>query len=217
MTSFLSYIVMLESYWVIGVSRNAQADEIRRGYRQLAKLGVSLSSPEESERFGRTVQRAYEVGSVDSSETQLGLKRFVHPSLMQWTLHKSLIADEIDIDFPSVVAIADRARCVFVDQDRNLMPLQADAQITSKQAHHGTTIQLDVPVQCTCVLCGGRGEIWGELCAVCYGSGSKSCSSEVRLMVPPGISSGAIFRFEITPDYAATTAVEVQIAVNSID
>ena len=117
---------MLESYWVIGVSRNAQADEIRQGYRHIAKLGVSLSSPEESERFGRTVQHAYEVGSVDSSETQLGMKRFVHPSLMQRTLHKSLVADEIDIDFPSVVEIADRARCVFVDQDRNRMPLKAD-------------------------------------------------------------------------------------------
>jgi len=210
-------MVMLESYWVIGVSRNAQADEIRQGYRQLAKFGVSLSSPEQSEQFERTVQHAYEVGSVDSSETQSGMKRFIHPSLMERTLHKSLIADEIDIDFPSVAAMTERARCVFVDQDRNLIPLKTDVQITSKQAHRGTTIKLDVPVQCTCVLCGGRGEICEELCTVCYGAGSKSYSSEVRLMVPPGISSGARFRFEITPNYAATTMVEVQIEVNSID
>ena len=79
-------MVMLESYWVIGVSRNAQADEIRQGYRQLAKFGVSLSSPEQSEQFERTVQHAYEVGSVDSSETQSGMKRFIHPSLMELSL-----------------------------------------------------------------------------------------------------------------------------------
>ncbi|MGH8162190.1 MAG: molecular chaperone DnaJ [Gammaproteobacteria bacterium] len=49
-------------------------------------------------------------------------------------------------------------------------------------------------LQQTCPDCGGRGEVIGEPCPVCRGSGRERHSSRLRIRIPPGVENGSAIR-----------------------
>jgi DnaJ-class molecular chaperone len=124
----------------------------------------------------------------------------------------SCFADEVVIDFPSVAPAVDRMRRAFVADERG-EALRAAIRLSSREAAHGTTVPLEVPVRCTCHCCGGRGETWTESCRACRGSGVELLRHQVRVLVPAGVSDGTRVSFTVTPRHNPPTRIELLVNV----
>jgi molecular chaperone DnaJ len=196
-------------YEVLGVPSDAGAEEIRRAYRQLARrYHPDISGDERGSAFVEAA-RAYEVLNdpqrrrrYDASRSRQSMSR----PRADW------LADEVAIDFPSVAALLDQMRDAFFG-DSMLVNLSAEIVLTPREAFHGATIPLDVPVRTTCPSCGGRGETWQEWCDPCGGCGAIHGFHEVELRVPAGVREGARFRVSLTPRGAPDTIVDVRISI----
>lgn len=212
---------MRDYYDVLGVSRDAGADEIKRAYRQLARryhpdisgddpstsAAARPRSPDRGERF-LEVARAYDVLRDPARRRAYDATRrdTADAGRAEW------LADEIAIDFPSVSSVLDRMRYSFFGPATGTV-LSAEIALSPQEAFWGTTVPLDVPLRRTCPRCGGRGEIWNEWCAACGGDGEVSAPQEMQLRIPAGVPEGARFRFSVMPRGAPTTVVEVRVSI----
>jgi DnaJ-class molecular chaperone len=122
-------------------------------------------------------------------------------------------ADEVVVDFPSVAPAVDRVRSAFLGSERG-EALRATIQLSAHEARDGATRPLDVPVRCTCVECGGRGESWTERCQRCSGSGIELSRHQLQVTLPPGVSDGACFHFTVTPRHNPSTRIELHVLVS---
>jgi DnaJ-class molecular chaperone len=200
---------MRDYYDVLGVSRGAGADEIKRAYRQLARrYHPDISGDDRGAAF-LEVARAYEVLSDPS-------RRRSYDADPQGTCAPAVrgdwLADEVAIDFPSVSTVLDRMRHAFFGEAR-VAGLSAEIVLTAREAFFGTTVPLDVPLRRTCPCCGGRGEVWAEWCAVCRGLGEVAGTQAMSIRVPARVREGARFRFSIMPPGAPATVIELRVSI----
>jgi len=125
--------------------------------------------------------------------------------------------DEIAIDFPSLHGAVERMRACFVaastDCDHRRR-LSARLHLSPREAFHGVTIPIDVPVRKLCLACGGRGEIWPDPCDGCNGSGEALGRHHVRLVVPPRVQDGDRFALSVSAPSAPPTHVEVTVVLS---
>ena len=121
-------------------------------------------------------------------------------------------ADEVIVDFPSVASAVERIRRSFLGDERP-QALSASIEVSAREAAHGITVPLNVPVQCTCTRCGGRGESWTEMCERCGGGGFELLRHTVQVTVPAGVRDGARFCFTVTPRQNRPTRIELRITV----
>lgn len=124
----------------------------------------------------------------------------------------SCFADEVNIDFPSMAPAVERMRRSFLADERS-DTLRAAVALTGDEAAHGVTIPFDVPVQCTCADCGGRGESWTETCVRCRGCGFELLRHAVQITVPAGVRDGARFYFTVAQRPNRSTRVELHVVV----
>ena len=122
-------------------------------------------------------------------------------------------ADEVAIDFPAVGDKVDRMRHAFDEADVAVEKLRADITLSRHQAGAGAAVPLEVPVRWTCGGCGGRGEVWGDRCDGCHGSGHALRRKMLTVSVPAGVVDGARFSFSVMPPRGPRTRVEVRVAV----
>jgi molecular chaperone DnaJ len=204
---------MRDYYDVLGVSADAGAEEIKRAYRQLARrYHPDISGDDRGVAF-LEVARAYDVLSDPSRRRSYdaALPLPVRGYRGEWVSVDPL-TDEVAIDFPSVATVLDRMRHAFFGGGPSVT-LSAEIVLTPREAFDGVTVPLDVPLRRTCPRCGGRGETWAEWCASCRGLGEVSTHHEMQVRVPPGVRSGALFRFSVTPPGAPVTLVEVRVTI----
>lgn len=121
-------------------------------------------------------------------------------------------ADEVIIDFPSVAPAVDRIRRSFLADERP-DSIRTAVELTDREAARGVTIPFNVPVHCTCVDCGGRGESWTETCVRCRGCGFELRRHAVQVTVPAGVRDGARFCFTVTQRPHRSTRVELYVVV----
>ena len=119
-------------------------------------------------------------------------------------------ADEVIIDFPSMVPAVNRIRHAFLAAEQPDVQ-RAAIGLSPREARDGVTVPLDVPVRCTCRRCGGRGESWSEACPGCHGSGSEFLRHQLQVTVPAGVSDGARFLFTVTPRHHPPTRIVLEI------
>jgi len=125
-------------------------------------------------------------------------------------------ADEIAIDFPSVGLAVERMRDAFLREDAGTEVLATELRLSTREARHGLTVPIEVPMPRTCPICCGRGGTWRERCDGCSGTGEWLYHHHVRVSLPPGVADGARFRFRVTsPNADASVRVEVRVAVRS--
>lgn len=201
---------MRDYYDVLGVSRGAGADEIKRAYRQLARrYHPDISSDDRGTAF-LEVARAYEVLRDPARRRSYDAGRAhtvpVPGARADW------LADEIAIDFPSVSAVLDRMQHAFFGE-APAASLSAEIILTAREAFFGVTVPLDVPLRRTCPRCGGRGEIWAEWCMSCRGLGEVAATQEMTIRVPAGVREGARFRFSVMPPGAPATVIDVRVSI----
>jgi len=123
-------------------------------------------------------------------------------------------ADEVIIDFPSVAPAVERMRRSFLAEERP-QTLSASVEINPLEAARGVIVPLDVPVQCTCSGCGGRGESWTEPCGTCRGDGFELLRHAVQVTIPAGVRHNARFFFTVTPRNNRPTRIELRVAVSA--
>jgi len=166
-------------YDILGVSRDAGADEIKRAHRQLT--------------------------------------RRYHPDISGDDLAMSVadcLADEVHVDFPSVLNVLDRMRHSFFG-DAPRLDTGPDIVVTPQEAFWGAIVRLDVPVRRTCASCGGRGEVWGDWCTDCGGVGDLDARQAVCLRIPPGVRDGTRVRFRVAAPGARHAVVDAHIKISS--
>jgi len=198
---------MRDYYEVLGVSRDAGADEIKRAYRQLARRYHPDISGDERGIVFVEVARAFKVlNDPDRRRSYDARLLSAAHGRAEW------LADEVAIDFPSVASVLDRMRHSFFGQNV-AVSLSAEVVVTPHEAFWGTIVPLGVPLRRTCPRCGGRGETWEEWCTVCEGEGEVASHHEIQLRVPAGVREGERFRFAVTPAGAPHTIVEVRVRI----
>jgi DnaJ-class molecular chaperone len=196
---------MRDYYDVLGVAPGAGADEIKRAYRQLARrYHPDISGDERGAAF-LEVSRAYEV-LRDPKRRRAYDVRLVAGTRAEW------MADEIAIDFPSVSSVLDRMRDSFFRGERETA-LSAEVILSPQEAFHGASVPLHVPLRRTCPRCGGRGEVWGDRCGSCEGSGYALRRRLLTVSVPAGVVDGTQFSFSVSPPRGPRTRVDVRVAV----
>jgi DnaJ domain len=154
-------------------------------------------------------------GADEIKRAHRQLTRRYHPDISGDELSVSVadcLADEVHIDFPSVLNVLDRMRHSFFGDLRQPEP-GPDVIVTPQEAFWGATIPLDVPVRRTCAACGGRGEIWNDWCAECGGVGDRPAQQAVNLRVPAGVQDGTRIRFRIAVPAVRQTLIDARIVI----
>ena len=124
------------------------------------------------------------------------------------------LSDEVVVDFPSMAELVGRMRTSFFGiNDYEQTTHTTEVNLTPKEADEGTRVPVALPVHLTCPVCGGRGEVWNEVCGVCTGTGGGLLSHNLNVRVPPGVHHGTRLRFCVSPPFAPETHVEVRIAI----
>lgn len=201
-------------YEILGVTEDAPADDIKGAYRRLVRKYHPDLTGDDTATPLRQVIQAYETLSDEQKRRSYDrdLARRRRPSTAAPD-HRAWFSDEIDIDFPSIDDLVARIRESFFGEDDRDAALRAEILLSRREASDGVTIPLEVPVQSTCPLCGGRGESWMEPCDGCGGTGAWHLPHSVRLSVPPGVADGTRFRFTINAPHTPPTLVEVRVAI----
>jgi hypothetical protein len=123
-----------------------------------------------------------------------------------------VLADEVHLDFPSVLSVLDRMRQSFFGASRR--PDRApDILVTPQEAFWGAIVPLEVPVTRTCSCCGGRGEVWNEWCAECGGEGDLAARQPVRVRIPAGVQDGSRVRFRLSASGMRETLIDARIRI----
>ncbi len=166
-------------YEVLGVGRDAGADEIKKAYRGLAKKYHPDHNPDDknSEQAFKQVSEAYEV--LKSEEKRAAYNRFGHAAFEQGGPNPG------GFDFNFTSSFAD----VFDDLFGDFMggrregrasasrggDLRYNMQITLEQAYQGKRAKLRVPTEVACDECGGSGAASGSRASACpsCGGGGK--------------------------------------------
>jgi DnaJ-class molecular chaperone len=168
---------MRDYYDILGVARDAGADEIKRAHRQLT--------------------RRYH---PDISGDELSI------------CMAECLADEVDVDFPSVLTVLDSMRQSFFGAATRFES-GPDVVVTPREAFRGATVPFGVPVRRTCAECGGRGEIWSDWCVQCAGMGDRPAFQAVNLRIPAGVHDGTRLRFRVTAPEIRETLIDARIVI----
>lgn len=128
---------------------------------------------------------------------------------------RDCFADEVAIDFPSVECAVQRMRDEFLGERDDDDVTRAEVLLSSREASAGRVVPIEVPIQSTCLRCGGRGETWTEPCDSCHGTGGSLLRHHLRVWVPPGVANGARLRFRVSSPHAAPVRIEVRVAIRA--
>lgn len=128
--------------------------------------------------------------------------------------YRRSFADEVAIDFPSSRAAAELFRRDHLDSDDRAQAAQAEITIPARQSGVGAMVPLDVVVPRTCSCCGGRGEVWSELCEPCDGRGEQLHAQRLTVAVPPGVEHGDRFSFTLALPRGPRTRVDVRVVLS---
>lgn len=200
---------MAKSYYVIlGIARNASADEIKSAYRRLAKE-YHPDCYDGSDKTFREIQEAYSVLGNPlrriEYERQIVQRRKV-PVMHRYRQEpEPLIPNEKPVDLgkispvrsfqthdPSYDEIFDWLWNNFSSlnqpKSRRIQHLTMEVPLTRQQAYSGGTAQVMVPARALCRTCQGHGNIGPYECARCSGEGEISGEVPISISFPPGLT-----------------------------
>jgi DnaJ-class molecular chaperone len=200
---------MAKSYFaILGISPNANLDEIRSAYRRLAKEFHPDHYSGSSARF-RDIQEAYSV--LGNSRRRREYKRSIRKVPLKTPLRpgnlepEPLIPDEGPVDLgeispvrsfqsftPSFDEVFEWLWRSFSDlaapKSGRVENLTLEVTLTPEQARQGGNARIMVPAQAVCPTCRGRGGVGLYDCVRCAGEGAISGEMPVSVSFPPGLT-----------------------------
>ena len=193
-------------YKVLGVNQKAGPENIKRAYRQAAKLFHPDVSPRNEERF-KEVQEAYETLSdpekkaiydremLEKRASARSPKRYNSRPLQSYP---SSLFDEIDPFFGRFEDFwLDRWPDFFGERDQNHTELSIEITLTPSEARRGCEIPLKMPFLVHCRRCRGRSYVAGLICGFCRGRGKKKIEKKITITIPSGVKNGMRIRIPL--------------------
>lgn len=185
-------------YDILGVARDAGADEIKKAYRKLARKYHPDANPGDKtaeERF-KEVSQAYEVlgDAKKRAEYDQGVRFFQQGGAGGFEgFGQDAPFGGFDI-FGDIFDLftAGQARRAGPERGRDLY---YNLTLKFEDAVKGTAVKIDVPHHVTCVTCGGVGAKPGtgpKICSVCQGRGMVSASQGFFSISQPCRSCGGV-------------------------
>lgn len=170
-------------YAILGVSRDATQEEIKRAFKRLAKEWHPDLNPhrrkEAEERFKEIVE-AYQVLSDPEKRRMYDLygRVDVQPAAPSWSDFGAYdpFSELFDI-FDSFFGVGTRSTRRERRTERG-EDVTVEVFVTLEEAYHGAVKEIQVPLLVTCSNCGGTGAEHGSMrvCPECAGSGRVTYS-----------------------------------------
>ncbi len=212
---------MSSYYRVLGVSRFAGLDEIRRAYWSLERR-VRLESKKSLQVQGLDeIRRAYDVLSDSNRRSLYDARHPAESSLLEGC--RIVCDDFLELnhgmvnEFPSTAMIADVVSTMdgdfLADRVSSVETHSTQVELTAREARKGVRVPWDLVFRSDCPICGGRGEIWSSSCGICAGTGNGEMSNQLELSIPSGVRHGACLKFNVTPPFSAEIQIRVHITI----
>jgi molecular chaperone DnaJ len=205
--------VAVDYYSVLGVDRSADAAEIKKAYRKLARKhhpDVNPDNPEAEKRF-KEIQEAYAVlsdpdkrrqydafGRVDGAP-DAGFDPFRRAGSSWRNAGGGFRVDVSDFgsagggfqDLGDLFGdLFGGRRAARAAGPRQGADQEMEVEVPFKEAVRGTTVTIPVQRQVQCSACGGDGNTGGRVCPSCRGSGVVVSTERLRVKVPEGVADG---------------------------
>lgn len=206
---------MAENFYVVlGVSSDAEPQQIRRAYRRLVKLYHPDVADEPVEKF-HEIQRAYEALTAEKQagpgrrhESQPSAEPIVvsrksrrRPAVARPRAPRRTLEEEMDGLFCRVDEFFDGwvpglfSRGGLKATHRK--NLYVELLLDPAEAASGGLYPLHVPTERSCEACAGSGSAGGLSCAACHGRGRTVSYHEIEVSVPPGVEHGTQARISL--------------------
>lgn len=171
-------------YEVLGVSRTATADEIKKAYRKLAREhhpDVNAHRRDEAESHFKEIGEAYNVLSDEDKRARYD--RFGHAGLnggdSDFGAGVGGLGDLFEVFFSTMGGAAASTR----EQVRHGADLRVDVTLTLEEIYAGVTREMEIPSLIKCETCGGNGAQPGTQVQSCTGCRGTGRLREVRQTV----------------------------------
>ncbi len=199
-------------YQMLGISRIASADDIKKGYRRLARqvhpdLHSGTKKTEMEKKF-KELNEAHEVLSDPDKRKkydQYGAE-WEQAEAFEKTRRqagaRSYAGGEASGTFGGE-GFSDIFENLFGGRGRGGAPrgfasqgedLETEAELTLREVQTGVTKRVSLMEPVTCVTCQGRRTIRGRQCRACLGSGSVLESKTIEVKIPVGVKIGTKVR-----------------------
>jgi len=202
-------------YKVLGVSRSASTDEIKRAYREKArKLHPDVNKSVDAEEQFKAINEAHQV--LSDPDKRARYDRFGNdweryqtsagssgPSdFSQWFSGQAGGNPNVHFDYRTNggEGFSDFFETLFGGAGRatrgpRRAPRRGDdheypIDVTLRDAFTGTTRAFELKVPQACEACGGSGLHQSGICFACEGTGSISKRSKIEVSIPAGIRDG---------------------------
>jgi len=215
---------MQDLYKVLGVARDASADEIKKAYRKLARRfhpDVNPGNAEAEKRF-KDIQEAYGILSDTEKRQQYDTFGTVDGPAQGWRsqggggggpFHRVEFRG-----FDSFGDLGDLFGNIFGGfggrsqrQAQRPAPVEARVELDLAQAVEGAAVVVPLRREVTCPACSGTGLEGQNRCSRCAGSGVLLHTDRLRVKIPAGVKDGDRVRAAAPGDGHADASVVVKV------
>jgi DnaJ-class molecular chaperone len=211
-------------YKILGVGKNATADDMKKAFRKLARKyhpDVNPGDKQAEARF-KEINEAYEVLSDPAKREKYDTlgpnwqEQFGFGGSPRTTRRPAGAGTRtgggVPFDFEDPTGFSDFFEALFgrrgaaggaasrrttATQDLFRQPgenIDQPVEITLQEAYAGTTKTFVVQAPETCPTCGGTGQTGGRTCPTCGGTGVTSRTKRLEVKIPAGVDNGSRVR-----------------------
>jgi DnaJ-class molecular chaperone len=204
-------------YKILGVSKSADTEDIKKAYRKLARKyhpDVNPGNKTAEARF-KEINEAYEVLSDPEKR-----RKYDSPGLQDIFGGASRTGARgrttVPPDYADPTGFSDFFETLFgrnarrTPTDTSTRPnttrrpetpaaqpgenIEQPIEISLRDAYNGTTRSFTVEVTEPCPTCHGTGFVGTRICATCGGTGTVSRTRKLEVQIPPGVDTGSRVR-----------------------